>query len=133
MTDEPALPPQVERIRTLLERAIVELRGTHTFGDVIEAMLSGRLQLFVGERCFALTEFTNYPRMRVLNVFLAGGDIREAKKLQPGVEAFARGGGASRIEFLGKASRQMRKRLGWAAMTDGIDGAWIHMRKDITP
>ena len=68
-------PETIDKITPWVEAAVDATGGTHSVADLVKGVLDGRINLFIGARCFCAIEFVNYPRMRVLNVFLAGGDI----------------------------------------------------------
>lgn len=132
---EPA--PHVAKILPWLEAAVAETRGTHTVDDVLSAVTLGRLQLWVGECCFAVTEFVNYPRRRDFNIFLAGGPPGKAAPefldIQPGMEAFARAGGATRFTNLGKITPAARRRIDWERIGRGFEATHVAMSKELTP
>lgn len=65
----------LEHCRKWINDALAYAGGTHTFDDVAEGILSGRMQLWPAERGCAVTEIVVYPRKRVLHVFLAGGEM----------------------------------------------------------
>jgi hypothetical protein len=103
-------PARVERqVRAAMEHC----QGTHTYEDVFKEVAEGRLRLWIGNDCVAITEFIQFPRRRVLNVFLAAGDLSEVPSILPGMEAFARGGGADAITYHGKR----RKHEPWERAT----------------
>jgi hypothetical protein len=120
-----------------LEAAAAETGGTHTAQDVLDACARGACALWVGRDCFAVTEFLTYPRLRVLNVFLAGGArgaaMAEHTNLQPGIEAYARAGGASRITFMGRLSAAARRRNGWTAGCPDFRHSHGFYFKDLIP
>ena len=128
------LPPHLAKIGPWLEAAVIETQGTHSIADVLSAIASGRLQLWVGERCFAVTEFVNFPQKRGFNVFLAGGDASEFKDIQHGMEAFARAGGATLFMHQGKMTDDARRRVSaWERIGRGFKATWIAMTKELTP
>jgi hypothetical protein len=62
---------------------------------VVDALLSGRFQMFQTEEAIIITEIVVYPRKRTLHVFVAAGELEAVMALQPAVEAFARGAGCT--------------------------------------
>lgn len=89
--------------------------GTHTEDDIVFMIIGGRLKLWVGKTCAAVTEFQEYPRLKVLNVFLCGGEknaaISEAVDFFPALLEFARMNGCKRISCTG--------RKGWPSIFPG--------------
>lgn len=94
-----------ERCRGYIEAALEYTGGTHTIEDVEEGIARGELHFWPGKRCAVVTEVVDYPRMRVLNLFLCGGDLDELKAMQPCFLSFA--------EFLGCRKLTLGGRLGW--------------------
>ena len=113
-----------------LQQAVDHTQGTHRIEDVLAAVARGETQLWIGRGCVGVTEFINFPAKRVLNVFLAGGDVRELRdELLPGVEAFARGGGASAIMFCGRLTAPPRN--GWGRLFPDFQPHWTCMMKEL--
>ena len=101
------------RARPWLQDALAHAGGTHEIEDVLGAIGEGRLQLWLGERCAGVTEILTFPRKRMLNLFLAGGDLDEMKTLQAGLEAFARAHACDGMMFSGRLTRAARRASGW--------------------
>jgi hypothetical protein len=113
-----------KKAKAYLEPALVETKGTHEIDDVCLMVGSGHFTLWVGEKCAALTEFCQTPRIKSLNCFAVGGDLEELRRME--VEKlipFAKEHGCSRITGAG--------RKGWARVrSDWADGG-VYMHKDI--
>lgn len=54
---------------------------THTVDDIRQAVARGNMQCFVRGDSFIVTEVNEYPRKRVLNVFLAVGEMDDINSL----------------------------------------------------
>lgn len=67
----------IEANRKHIEAALAYSGGTHLFEDVERAINDGIMQLWPSENSAAVTEIVQYARKRVLNVFLASGDLDE--------------------------------------------------------
>ena len=89
------------RCREWLTPALVD----DTEGDVLWELMSGRAQLWRGERSAFVTQLVGGPEPYVL-VWLGGGALRELLALAPGIEAWARVQGARAARING--------RTGWA-------------------
>ncbi len=103
--------------------ALEYTNGTHTEDDVIIMILAGKLKLWEGQRSAMLTEFSQFPRMKVLNVFIGGGDLDELREMEKQLVAHARENGCTRITGCG--------RLGWTKSLPGYEPGGYFMRKDI--
>ena len=65
----------LQHCRKWIEDALEYSGGTHNFDDVAQGIIEGRMQLWPAERGCAVTEIVLYPRIKVLHVFLAGGEM----------------------------------------------------------
>jgi len=106
------LPEQVSRLVNDIVRcadwiksALEYAEGTHTFSDVAVSLLDGERLLWPGERCCVVTEFADYPRKRIMNYFLAGGERgsgEELNKMLISLESFARSAGCDAVTLTGR-------------------------------
>ena len=67
--------------RKFIEPILDQLK-THTWDDILWGIENGYLYLYSFENSALVCEFVNYPRLRALNIFLAGGDLNELKSVQ---------------------------------------------------
>lgn len=87
-----------ELCREAMLPAIAETKGTHTEDDVIADILRGKLTLWREGASGLITEYTQFPQMKVLNAFLAGGDLlRELLPLQERIQRHAAANGCKRM------------------------------------
>lgn len=115
-----------ERIRYHIAAALEYSQGTHTVDDVIAQIISGELQLWPGQDSVVITQIITYPRKKVLHIFLAGGNQKELKEMDPYVVQWAKDQGCTALTFTG--------RLGWARseMRDiGFELTHVMMSKEI--
>ena len=119
-------PQAWARCRPYLEAALKQAGGTHDIEDVARLIEQGRAQFWSGARCAVVTEFYDFPKLRALNVWLLGGDLKELLALEPTVEAWARGQGCARM--LGGGLR-----AGWvrALAPRGYRPGWTIYCKDL--
>lgn len=110
--------------REALLPAIEMTQGTHTEDDVLSAILMGNMKLWRRNRSGLVTEFSQFPRMKVINVFLAGGDLEDILPLQAEVENYGRKNGCQRATML--AARD-----GWLRTINGGVKAGVYMHKDL--
>lgn len=85
------------RVKPFLLPAIACTNGTHTVDDVLLMLGAGQLTLWPGAKAALITEIEQKPRMKVLNVFLGGGDVRELIQIENRLVDFARAQGCTRI------------------------------------
>lgn len=115
----PHILAQFERCKPWLEAAL-RTPAPNVLASIQERVASGEMQIWPGEHCAALTEMADFPLSgaRVLTVWLAG-DLAEALELQPGVEAWARAKGCTRI-VVGDGVREWAATLAAATATPVI-------------
>jgi GNAT superfamily N-acetyltransferase len=116
------------RCRPYVEAALAQAGGAHDFEDVARLIGAGQAHFWPGERCAAVTEFYDYPRLKACNLWLLGGDLRELMRMRPAIEAWARAQGCTRI--LGGGPRRGWRRL---LAPHGYRPGWIIYCKDLTP
>ena len=62
------------RGKAWIESALKKGGNTHNFKDIVDGVMSGDFQLWMGSNGCAVTEIVVYPNKKVLHVFLAGGE-----------------------------------------------------------
>ena len=113
------------RCRPWIEAALEYGRGSHTLDDVWRAVLAGEAHFWPGERCAVVTEFHDFPQLRALHYWLAGGDLDELLvRMRPDIEAWGRDLGCTRFTLAG--------RPGWrrALAAHGYQSHWQICAKD---
>lgn len=91
-----------ERVRPWIQAALEYAGGTHTIEDVLAAIEAERAFLLVGERSALVCEIETFPRMKVLHIWLAGGDLEELRSLNDQMDDMARTLGCSRVTISGR-------------------------------
>jgi hypothetical protein len=88
-----------------LQQALEAAGDTHTPADVAAAIERGDAQLLTDHdgRAFMITEVLQYPRKRVLRLWLAGGRLTALRTLAPQLEQLAREQGCDAMEAAGRA------------------------------
>lgn len=90
------------RCRKWIEAALEYSSGTHEFVDVVDGVLTGKMQLWPGERGCLVTEIVSYPRKKVLHIFLAGGKLDQLLDMYDAVSAFGQMNGCDRMTLAGR-------------------------------
>lgn len=115
----------IDDCRPWIAAALEYSRGTHTVDDVVDGIKAGRLQLWPSDAGCLVTEFVEYPRKRVLNVFLGAGDMARLKDMHDSVLAFAKANGCGAVTISG--------RPGWARVwkSAGFEPTHMTLEKEI--
>lgn len=103
---------ELERCRPWIEAALEYSGGTHAWDDIVAGIRSGHMQLWPGPRGCLVTEIVAYPRKRVLNVFLGGGQLEQLVEMAADVEAWALAQGCDGATIAGRPGWQ-RVFKGW--------------------
>lgn len=120
------------RAKPFIEAALEHANGTHTVEDVAAQIIEGKLLLWVGERCACVSEILLFPRKRFMNVFLAGGDLKEMKAMRAGVEAYARGHLCDGVMFAGRLTPEA-KRQPWTRAAGGYGPTHVSFLREFGP
>jgi len=70
----------------LLLNALEYGNETHSLEDVAMALNKDEMQLWPGVNTALVTEIITYPKRKIINVFLAAGDMDEVIRILPYVE-----------------------------------------------
>ena len=114
------------RLEPHITAALEYSQGTHTAEDVLNQISTGDLQLWPGKDSVVVTQLITFPRKKVLHVFLAGGNQKELKEMDPYVVQWAKEQGCTALTFTG--------RMGWARseMREiGFETTHVMMSKEI--
>ena len=93
-------------LRGKIEKALRLGGGTHTYQDIVDAELAGRMQWWSGINAVLVTEVHEAPQRKTLHFFLGAGDLEEIKLLLPIPMEWGRRQGCTHASFIG--------RPGWA-------------------
>lgn len=99
--------PPIEAFKCYIERALEYSGGTHTFDDIRDAVAADKLRYWPGVDSVIITEILTTPRKKILNVFLAGGNLAELEAMTAGLQTWAR-------DTQGCTLAQLTGRRGWA-------------------
>ena len=90
-----------QKVEKILERAL-EYDNTHNMQDVADCIDSCTMQLWPGTNSAVVTQVQDFPRMKVLHIFLAGGNLEELETLSPHIQKFAEDMGCRKITLTGR-------------------------------
>lgn len=98
---------ELDRCRPMLERVLTET----PWDDLCEEIASGRAQLWPGKEAVMVTRVIG----DTLEVWLGAGELQELLSLEPGVVAFGRSMGCTRVTIEGRQGwGKVLKSNGWA-------------------
>jgi len=93
---------ELARCRPWIEAALEYSGGTHSFDDVVEALASGKMQLWPAPKGCIVTEIVVYPRKKVLNVFLGAGELDQLMDMHKDVIAWSKAQGCVAVTITGR-------------------------------
>lgn len=92
-----------------IEDALKYNGGTHDIADVFVGIAEQRYQFWPCKTCAMVSEILLFPRKKVFNLFLVGGDgSEEMQAARPSAEAWAKAQGCDSVTLTG--------RRGWERM-----------------
>ena len=108
------LADALEKWKDQINDALQYAEGTHTFDDVAAMIMNGRLVFIPMEDAFYVVEVVEYPRKKVLNIFLAGGELRTVLTSVKEIEHVAKNAGCSAVTLSGRRGwEKYAKECGW--------------------
>lgn len=108
---------ELDRCKPWIEAALEYSGGTHIFEDIAQGVTEGRLQLWPAPDGCLVTEIITYPRRRVLNVFLGGGDLERLIDMHDTVAAWGKSQGCATATISGRPGWQrVYKSRGWTPL-----------------
>ena len=116
MTEQKPIIDELMRCRKWIEDALEYSGGTHTFDDIVAGVLTGRMQLWAGEKGCGITEVVFFPRKKSLHAFLLGGDLQQILDFEESMAEFGRANGCSTMTGAG--------RPGWDRVMSRIGHGW---------
>ena len=93
---------ELERCKPWIEAALEYSGGTHDFIDVAEGIYKGTMQLWPTPKGCIVTEIVVYPRKRMLNVFLGGGELEQILDMHKDVIQWAKAPGCTALTMTGR-------------------------------
>ena len=109
--------PEFERCRKHIEAALEYSGGTHDIIDIYEGLYKGTMQLWPAQKSCLVTEIIKYPKKKVLNVFLGGGDLTEILEMHESVINWAKEQGCTALNMTGRFGwKKPLAKHGWQPM-----------------
>ena len=105
---------ELDRCRSWIEAALAYSGNTHNFQDIVSGVKTGTMQLWPARHSCLVTEIVIYPKKKLLNIFLAGGKLKELMSMQADVEKWAIREGCDGGMISGRRGwERPLKNLGW--------------------
>lgn len=108
------LDSELLRCQDWIEAALKYSGGTHHYGDIVDGVKSGMLQLWPAPKGCIVTEIISYPRKKVLHCFLIGGELDQILDMEESLIHFAKHQECETITGAGRQGwRRVMKDRGW--------------------
>ena len=123
---EPEWVPEFKRCKQWIEDALEYADGTFNIIDVVDGIARGDMQFWPDKTAASVSQIIDYPRKKVLHIFLLGGDMDGAKDIERKLVAWGKYQRSRAITLTG--------RLGWSKsfLKDiGYQSSSISMSKEI--
>jgi hypothetical protein len=110
-----AMASEWERCRGYIEDALA-LITTHTIEDVEQGIVAGKYVFWPASKSAAITEIHEFPRVKHMHIFLAGGDLDELRGMVPMWQSWARFNKCAKVTLCGRRGwERALKQQGWKA------------------
>ena len=101
-----------------LARALDRQGGLFTLSDILERISDGRMQSWVENNSWAVTQISVYPRRRMVEIVAVVGDLGDCRKLNEKIINFANEMGVDLVAAYGRHGwSRLGERLGWKIKT----------------
>ena len=87
---------EFERLEEHIIRALKH-QDMYNLTDIKEKIGQGMFHIWPAKNSVMITEFVEYPRVKVMNLLFCGGDYKELEAMLPSLEQFAKHFGCKRI------------------------------------
>lgn len=117
----------IDANRHHIEAALGYGGNTHSFDDVRDMILKGTAQIWPAPRGCAVTEIVQYPRKKVLNVWLAAGEMDQIIDMLDNAMEWGRAQGCEAMTLSG--------RMGWQRVLakHGFKPAMLVLERPLLP
>lgn len=100
------MTPEWNRCKQYLEPALEQAGDLFSMDDVWDLIVKNQAQFWPGKSCALVTEVKQYPKKRLVNVWLGGGDLEELKVMANYVREYAKHAGCDAITIQGRPGWQ---------------------------
>lgn len=96
------LATEMNRCRPWIDAALEYSGGTHDFGDVLNSVMAGHMQLWPAPKGCMVTEIVVYPKKKVLHIFLAGGELDQILDMEGSIINWGKRQGCESLSLAGR-------------------------------
>lgn len=103
-----------------MARALDRMGGLFTLNDILTAIAEGRMQSFVHNNSWAITQVNQYPRARTLQLVAMVGDLADVDALHEQILSYADQANCGLLSTYGRLGwirEGSFRRLGWRLKT----------------
>lgn len=105
------------RCKKYIEAALEYSGGTHDIIDIYQGLYTGAMQLWPNKNSCLVTEIITYPKKKVLNIFLGGGDLAEILEMHDSVISWAKEQNCSALSMTGRFGwKKPLEKHGWKTL-----------------
>ena len=105
---------ELDRCRPWIEDALEYCNAPPSYSDIFQSISEGRMQLWPAPRGCMVTEIVIYPRKKVLNIFLAGGELDQLLDMNSDMNAWAKQQGCTGGTLTGRVGwKKVLEPMGW--------------------
>lgn len=115
----------MRNFRQEVEELLVEAGGLYTFQDLLDNINNGTMQSFSDGQSWIVTQVSQFPRRKIVELVLGVGNLENLYKLAEEVEKFARAEGATMLFLNGREGWSKIHPEGWRKVS-------VNMVKDLT-
>jgi len=109
------------RCHKWIQAALDKGNDTHDFEHIVQGVLNGQMQFWHNNTCCVVTEVIDYPKKRVLHLFLAGGDLNGIRDLEQNALTWAKSINCTDFTLSGRKGwlRELKKD-GWEDLNQHV-------------
>lgn len=108
----------IANYRTQIDAALAEGGNMYNFDDIVAGVAANEMQFWPGASSVIVTQIVDFPRKKVLHVFLAGGVLAEIEIMAPLIADWGRARGCTSIMLSGRKGwqRTFLTHTGWKVL-----------------
>lgn len=106
-----------DRCAPYVQAALDHAGNLFDVDDVLRLIEDGKAQFWPGKQCAVITEIKQYPKKRLLHVWLGGGDLDELTVMANYVREYAKHVGCDAITIQGRPGWQKVFKLKMKSIT----------------
>ena len=93
---------EFQRCSHWIQAALDKGNDTHDIEHIFDGLVRGDFQFWANKECCVITEVIDYPKKRVLHIFLAGGSLEAISDLEEDAIKWAKSIGCTDFTLSGR-------------------------------